>query len=40
MAYQQMDIRWEQRFSNFKKALNKLLLAVKTLKPIIDNSKF
>lgn len=39
MANQQMDIRWEQRFSNFRKALNKLSLAIGILKPIIDNSR-
>lgn len=39
MTYQQIDIRWEQRFSNFRKALYKLSLAIGILKPIIDNSK-
>lgn len=37
MTHRNLDIRWEQRFSNYKKALDKLTTAVRILKPVINN---
>lgn len=34
--YKQLDTRWEQRFSNYCKALEKLSKAVEIIKPQID----
>ena len=35
---QNLDIRWEQRFSNFIKAFDKLTIAVAIIKPTINKS--
>ncbi len=34
------DIRWEQRFANYKMALSKLSTAVRLLKPLIADESF